>query len=130
MKRFFAAALIVCFVFLVSAPVWAAEDGDDGGFSLGEFLLSGLETLFVPLDDFIKDWHESISHRFDDKFGGVRGGLGYLSERFQSLREYRNLDNIFTVAFPRGSFLYGIRINLLEPAKGVLVWVRFCMTGV
>ncbi|HBR02306.1 MAG TPA: hypothetical protein DD738_06825 [Ruminiclostridium sp.] len=130
MKRFFVSVLSVFFVLLLTVPAWAAEGGDDGGFSLGEFLLSGLEALFIPRDDFMENWHEDISQRFDDKFGGVRGGLGYLSERFQSLREYRGVDNIFTVAFPRGSFLYGIRMNLLEPAKDVLGWIRFCMTGV
>ena len=106
-----------------------ASVDDDNSFDLIEFLLDGLQGLFVPSNDFLQDWQESISQKFESRFAGVTNALGYMKDRFSQLREYNGLNSTFDVRFPSNSFLSGISMNPLTAGRDVYSWIRFCLTG-
>ena len=101
-------------------------------FLLGmiDFLIDALWRMFVPSQEFLQGWQEDISGRFNDRMGNIIGALSYISSQFAMLREYRDMRGIFEVRFPPQSFLYGIRMNILAPAREFISWLRFALTGV
>ena len=93
-------------------------------------VLDVLKLLFVPGQEFFTNMISEIQTRFDAKFGGLLDTGAYLNSRFSGVRAYSGMDGLFTVTFPRESFLYGISANLIEPAADILFWMRLCMTGI
>jgi len=85
--------------------------------------------MFVPSQDFLLWWQQDISDRFNDRMGNIIGAFSYMNSRFSMLREYRDIPGIFEIAFPPGSILHGVRMNILAPARDFVSWIRFVLTG-
>lgn len=93
------------------------------------FLLSGLKFLLIPSKESFSNFRDEILTTFDKKFGSVFSALNYLDARFQNLEAYSGLRNIFKITFPKGSFLYGVSINLIGDSIDFLIFIRVCLTG-
>lgn len=93
------------------------------------FLLSGLKALFIPSKESFSKFRDDILTRYDDKFGSVFSALNYLKIRFGMLTAKSGLTESFKIIFPRGSFLYGISIDLLASPYDVIMFIRGCLTG-
>lgn len=120
----------ILFTGVFTVPVYAIGD-DDGWFVDGivSGLIEGLKDLFIPDADYFEDFREDIQNRFDKKTAGVTNAIGYLRERFSELKSYKDLNGIFTVIWPKNSFLSGIRANFLSLGAPILSFVRDCTTG-
>lgn len=93
------------------------------------YLLSGIKWLFVPSKESFSNFRDDILTRFDKKFGSVFSALNYLNTRFGSLEAKSDLYDTFKITFPKESFLYGLSINLLSSPLPVLMFYKFCLTG-
>ena len=101
-----------------------------GIWSIVEAVLNFFIWLFIPSEGFLLSWQQEISGRFNERMGNIIQALGYIGSRFSNLQGYSNLDRYFEVDFPAGTFLHGMRVNLLTPARGFLGWLRMALTGV
>lgn len=93
------------------------------------WLLSGLKTLFIPSKESFSNFRDDILTTYDKKFGSVFSALDYLDTRFKGLEANDKYLEPFNITFPKGSFLSGLTVNLIENTMPVFSFIRVCMTG-
>ena len=141
--------LLVLLVLSQALTVTAFAASDDGGgigdvisaignfiwdvvdaiFDAVDWLLDGLKALFIPRQNYLRDMVKRVHGKLQEKLGGPVSTFSYLKNRFAKLKAYPNLSKNFTIQFPPGHLLAGIRINLIKDAGNVMVMVRGAFSG-
>lgn len=112
---------------LITTIVDMAKAIGDFIFSGIEFLLDGLQKLFIPSDGYFDRLIDRIYTAFEKKFGNVLALANYLKNQFSGLRVYKG--NLFVLKFPKDHLFGGREINLLSGGEDIANLIRGALSG-